>query len=341
MKKLGIIIALLVAACTKPTIESCTDTESLYQQAGFHVGVAVDMAALLTNPTYKQIAQKQFNSITPENIFKPTYLHPQENQFNFILADSLAAFCKTNGKRLHGHTLVWHTQLPQWMMEYNGDWEKLLKTHVQTIVSHFKGRVTSWDVINEAFNEDGTLRNSIWLRKLGSSYIEKAFRYAREADPEALLFYNDFNLVSNPNKLRSVLQLLNSMQARGVKVDGIGMQTHISVQYVEEEQVAEALYEVARHGYKIHLSEIDISINPNGGIIKNKDHLLQQQAFKLAGIVQHYKQLPPHLQYGITFWGISDADSWIPQFYEREDYPLLYNRKYQPKPAYCKLKEAL
>lgn len=341
MKKLCVLIAILAIACTKPTIESCTDAEGIYKNADFPIGVAVDMVELASNSTYNNVALKQFNSFTPENGFKPNQLHPQENSFNFFQADDLVQTCNDNNIRLHGHTLVWHIQLPQWMLNYEGDWEELLKNHVQTIVSHFKGKVVAWDVVNEAFNEDGTLRNSIWLQKIGSSYIEKAFRYAHEADPNALLFYNDYGLEYNPTKRNATIKLLNNLKARGVKVDGIGLQTHVSTQYPQASQIASALHDVAKNGYKIHISEIDISINPQNQEIKDIDNQFQKQAYVLAEIVSHYKQLPPHLQYGITFWGLSDANSWIRSFYNREDYPLLFDDNYQPKPMYCKLKEAL
>lgn len=344
MRKYIIVLFVIVGACTKPTVDVCSDSESLYKSAKFPIGAAVGMAELQFDPQYRSIALKQFNSITPDNSFKPDRLHPQENSFDFQLADTLVRFCQENNKRLHGHTLVWHSQLPQWMENYQGsfeNWDRMLENHIKTIVTHFKGKVTSWDVVNEAFNADGTLRNTIWLQNLGASYIEKAFRYAHEADPDALLFYNDFGLEYNPNKRKAAIKLLNNLRARGVQVNGIGLQTHISTQYPEAMQIAQALKDVANNGYKVHISEIDISINPQAQPITDKEKQFQRQAFLMAEIVNHYKQLPPQLQYGITIWGIADSDSWIPSFFNREDYPLLYDDNYKPKPMYCKLKEAL
>lgn len=334
----------MAGACTKPTVEECNDNQSLYEKSDFPIGAAIGMAELQFDPQYRSIALKQFNSITPDNSFKPDILHPQENSFDFQLADTLVRFCKENNKRLHGHTLLWHSQLPQWMVNYQGsfeDWDRMLEKHIKTIVSHFKGKVTSWDVLNEAFNEDGTLRNSIWFQNLGASYIEKAFRYAHEADPNALLFYNDYGLEYNPNKRKATIKLLNNLRASGVQIDGIGLQAHIFIQFPEPSQIADALKDVANNGYKVHISELDISINPLAQPITDKDKQLQRQAFVIAEVVNHYKQLPPHLQYGITFWGIADSDSWIRSYFSREDYPLLYDDNYNPKPMYCKLKEAL
>jgi endo-1,4-beta-xylanase len=338
------LLLLLFFGCRKNDIPACDDSDSLYSYSNFPVGVAIDFQELSSNMTYKEIAIRQFNSVTPENLFKPEYLHPEPGFFNWADADSLVGFCIANNKRIHGHTLIWHQQLPQWIQGFQGnshDWDLLMKIHIQTIVSHFKGKVSGWDVVNEAFNEDGTLRNSIWLQKLGAGYIEKAFLYAHEADPDVLLFYNDYNLESNPNKRNSVLSLLNNIRNRGIQVDGIGIQMHVNIMSTEATQLASALQSMINYGYRIHLSEMDVSINPLGRDISPTQELFAEQANLLGELVQQYKQVPPQYQYGITFWGISDKTSWIKEYFNREDYPLLYDDNYNPKPAYCKLKETL
>jgi endo-1,4-beta-xylanase len=217
----------------------------------------------------------------------------------------------------------------------------LLKTHIQTIVGRYKNDILSWDVVNEAFLEDGSLRNSLWLQKLGPAYIEKAFRYAREVAPDALLFYNDYNLESNPAKLNSVLKLLNALRNRGVRVDGIGVQMHVSIAYPEPAQIAKAFQQISTEQYRVHVSELDVSVNPFGRDLEPNAKIWQQQADLLGAIVLHYRQIPQQLQFGITLWGVSDQNSWIRYFYQRADYPLLYDDQYQPKPAYCKMKELL
>lgn len=320
---------------------SCSTDTPLHNYFKYPVGVAIEPLELNSNPDYRLIATEQYNSITPENIFKPSYLHPDKNLFYWDEADSLVSFCKNNNKRVHGHTLIWHQQLPSWIETFDGneqEWNDLFKNHIQTIVAHFKNKVIAWDVVNEAFNEDGTLRNTIWLQKIGPSYIEKAFIYADEADNNTLLFYNDFNLEFNPTKLNAVTSYFNALRNRGVRVDGIGLQMHISIQYPEVSQIASALKKAASHYYKIHLSELDISVNPTGkGVDLNSDVFIQQ-ANLLQSIVKLYNELPEEYQYGITFWGVSDANSWIRSFYNRIDYPLLFNENYLPKPAYCNLK---
>lgn len=341
-----IIALLIIPGCKKNSSQSvaCSANSPLHEIYSYPIGVAVEPIELTSNPNYRQIANSQFNSVTPENIFKPSYLHPERNLFYWDEADSLVAYCTNNYKRLHGHTLIWHQQLPAWITTFNGneqEWNNVFKVHIQTIVTHFKGKVAAWDVVNEAFNEDGTLRNTIWLQKIGPTYIEKAYIYASEADQSALLFYNDFNLEFNPTKLNAVTAYFNNLRSRGVKIDGIGLQMHISIQYPEVTQIASALKKVSESNYKIHLSELDISVNPVGkGVDLNSDVFIRQ-ANLLKSIVKLYNELPQEYQYGITFWGISDANSWIRSFYNRIDYPLLFDENYLPKPAYCYLKQAL
>ncbi len=327
--------------CSKPHSATCSAGNGLYRSAGFPIGVVINPDLLYADTQYSRIAAQDFNSITPENIFKPFYLHPERGVFFWDEADKLADYCLNHKKRLHGHTLIWHEQLPEWIKNYSGssaEWEQIFKSHIQTIVAHFKGRVAGWDVVNEAFNDDGTLRNSIWRQKLGDGYIARAFMYAHEADPDAQLFYNDFDLESNPLKRSAVITFLNSIRQQGVVIDGIGLQTHVNIYFPGADEIAKAMQEVAKAGYKVHISELDISINPKGGAIQNQAALYQMQAELMVKIIANYRQLPAKVQYGITVWGISDKDSWIPYYFNREDYPLLYDGNYKPKPVYCALK---
>ncbi len=342
---LGLLLLIVSLSCAREkVVSSCTDETGIYTYAAYPIGTAIDYEALRNDSTYRNLAIRQFNSFTPENIFKAEYLHPAEGVFHWTEADSFVNFCLANNKRLHGHTLVWHNQLPAWMSNYRGtaaEWEQLLKVHIQTIVSHFNQSVTAWDVVNEAFNEDGTLRNSIWKQKIGPGYIEKAFRFAQEANPHALLFYNDYNLESNPVKRKSVLALLNTLKSRGISVHGIGVQMHISTTYPEPSQIAEAFQEITSNHYLLHVSEFDIAVNPQGKTLSSGTSFFSAQAQRLGSVVSHYNQVAKRYQYGITFWGISDKNSWIRSFYNRQDYPLLFDDMYLPKPAYCTLIQTL
>jgi endo-1,4-beta-xylanase len=340
-----LIIVVLAAGCTpNNSDESCTLEPALYQVANFPIGCAVDLNQLEFNPHYAQLLGQQFNQLTPENIFKADALHPGQNQFNFLVADRLVAYAEQENKSLHGHTLIWHQQLPPWMKDFSGtrsEWEAMFKNHIQTICSHFKGKVRAWDVVNEVFNEDGSLRQNIWLEHLGPSYIEKAFRYAHAADPEALLFINDYNLALSSKKQEALYKLVDDLRKRGVPIHGIGLQMHISIAFPSDDALGSCIEELAKLGLAIHLSEVDISINPyNRNITYNTD-LANRQARKLAYLLQAYQRLPESQQYGITFWGLSDLESWIPSYFGRNDAPLLFDRDYQVKPVYCQFKKLL
>lgn len=339
-----LILIILFCGCKKNIPIECSDNIGLYKFSKYPIGCAINFDFLNNDNFYRNISLQQFNSITPENIFKASFLHPSESVFDWVNADSLVRFCKINQKRLHGHTLLWHQQLPNWMNYFQGNlqqWEAMMKSHIQTIITHFKNDVKAWDVVNEAFNEDGTLRNNIWKQHLEDSYLEKAYNYAKDVDANILLFYNDYNIESNNNKRQAVLQCLNNLRNRGVKIDGIGLQMHINTYSTDQSEIANTIKLFSDNGYKVHLSEVDISVNPLSLTSINKEIAFQRQANLLGGIIKAYNQLPQRNQYGITFWGISDKDSWIPAYYNRIDYPLLYDDNYSPKPMYCALKNNL
>lgn len=337
-----IVIALIAFGCKKNTNQTsqCSTNNSLYNFYSYKIGVALDINKINFNNDYKKIAIDQFNSITPENSFKQSNLNPVRDVYYWEEVDSIVSFCEKYNKRLHGHTLIWHQQLPVWLDSFKGseeEWNSLFKNYIETVVKHLKNKVTGWDVVNEAFNEDGTLRNTVWLQKIGPNYIEKAFRYAHQADNNVKLFYNDFNLESNPTKLNAVISYLNSLRSRGVRVDGIGLQTHIRIQYPEITQITSALKSVSLNNYMVHLSELDISVNPTGkGVILNSN-ILSKQSDLYKALFLIYKSLPESQQYGITFWGVSDADTWLRSYFNKQDYPLLFDDNYAPKPSYCNL----
>lgn len=348
-----VLFAFLLTNCgnetTAPPNEpeennDCSNTESLFQIAEFPIGTALNYDAFLSDNAYRKLVETHFNSITAENIMKPSNIHPSEDEFNWSDSDGLIDFCIKNKMYMHGHTLVWHKQLPDWILNYKGtkkDWEDLLKNHIQTIVLRYKGKVRGWDVVNEAFEEDGSLRKTIWLENIGESYIEKAFIYAHNADPEALLFYNDFNLESNAMKREKVIQFLNTAKNRGTTIHGIGLQMHIFHVYPSELMIKEAFEEVVSNNYKVHISEMDVSINPLSVDIVPDSTLLAQQAKQYETVIRLYSQLSDERKYGCTLWGVSDNYSWIPATLYREDYPLLFDSVYNKKPAFYTFKNTL
>jgi endo-1,4-beta-xylanase len=194
---------------------------SMYKVMPFPVGAAVSINLMKNNTKYNGVVSKEYNSVTAENAMKFGALHPTENTYFWDDADYLVNYALANNKRIHGHTLNWYTSLPAWVTNYVGDsaaWENLLKTHIQTVVTHFKGKVTSWDVVNEAFNDDGTLRNSIWVQHLGADYIARCFQYARQADPNAVLFYNDYGHEYSSAKRTAISNLISSLKSRGIPI---------------------------------------------------------------------------------------------------------------------------
>lgn len=337
-----VLIAILLFACQKENPTVCDSTENnLKNKVDFHCGVVVDMFKVDSAPNYEQVVRNQFNSATAENIMKPSYLHPSQNVFYWEEADRLAEYCATNSLRLHGHTLIWHQQLPSWMYNFEGsktDWENLLKEHITQIVTHFKGKLASWDVVNEAFNDDGTLRNNIWKQNIGATYIEKAFLYAHEADPNAQLFYNDYSIVINPVKRAAILNHFNRLKAKGIPIDGIGLQMHIFNGFPENIEISNAFDDIWKNDYLVHVSELDISMNPlSTNMNTAPQNELKRQAEKYLYIFKSYDRIPDKYKFGITIWGVGDRDSWIRYYYNRDDYPLLFDDAYQPKPAFCKL----
>ena len=330
------VIALAVLLIIGISKADATDT-TLHGIARFPFGASINTTLLRNNATYRAVAAREYNSLTAENVMKMGTIHPGINTYNWVNADTLVNFAQQNNQRIHGHTLVWHQSLPGWVTNFAGDssaWENLLKTHIQTVVSHYQGRLVSWDVVNEAFTDSGTLRNSIWLQHLGPNYIARSFRYAHEADPAALLFYNDYGHEYSAAKLNAIAALMNSFRSNGVPVHGVGLQMHIH-RNSSNTGIANAINVMVQTGLKVHISELDIALNPdNNQSLTFTPALAQLQADKYKLITRLYKNIPAAQQFGITTWNISDADSWIPGNYKRPDWPLPFDSLYQKKPAY-------
>lgn len=321
------------ASSTTSTLQGVTLKTSL----PFRFGAAVNINFLKKNEAYRNLVIKEYSSLTAESGMKISVLHPAENTWEWYDADYLVNFAIANNQRVHGHTLIWDSSLPSWVKNYQGNaaaWEKLFKTHIQTIVGHFKGRVASWDVVNEAFNSDGTVKQTIWYKKLGSDYIARAFKYAHEADPNAILFLNDYGHENGNNKRRGIIAYVNALVARGIPIHGLGLQMHTRYN-LPDANFAKAINESAATGLKIHISELDISLNPSSDqTLTLTPELLALQAAKYKFIVQTFNALPKSQQFGITTWNVTDGDSWVPKNYNRPDWPLPFDSTYNKKPAY-------
>ncbi|MES2287079.1 MAG: endo-1,4-beta-xylanase [Bacteroidota bacterium] len=330
-------------ASKNSSVTSECEKIQLFEKADFPVGVAINFPKLLNEERYRNLIISQFNSITAEKSMKATVIHPQKNVYNFSETDYLINFCQQYNKRLHGHTLVWDKEIPRWMEKFKGDknaWELMLKDHIQTIVQHCNKNVKSWDVLNEAFNENGSLKENLWLKNIGEGYIEKCYTYAAEADPAAILFYNDFDLESKPEKLDAVLKFFSKLKTKGVKIDGIGMQMHINIIAPYLSDINLATMKIEDQGFLIHYSEFDISLVKTGKLWMLSRHLLTLQGQRMKGIVAGYRKLDTRNRFGITMWGLCDDDSWLAAK-NGNDRPLLFNSWYKVKPAYCGFLEAL
>jgi endo-1,4-beta-xylanase len=344
-------IGLAASACAQgQEAPAPLGAETFQTAAPFRVGASVSARLLRDNVPYRAVLMREHNSITAENAMKMTGLRPTAGAYNFADADLIADFAVSQGKRLHGHTLVWHwSGRMAWLRDFQGDslaWENLYKDYIQTVVRHYRGRVASWDVVNEAFFDDGTLRvanrstteddGSIWARKLGPDYVARAFRYAREADPNVLLFYNDYGQENNPAKLRAILNLVADFKRRGVPIDGLGLQMHLSLS-TSNDAIADAIRQTAGTGLLVHLSELDIAVSnwKKDPQLTYTEALQQAQAEKYRFVAQQYKRLvPPAQQFGITFWNVGDADSWLRSFIQPNEWPLPFDDAYQKKRAY-------
>ena len=312
----------------------------------FTIGVAVNKRNL-ADPAQTAIIKKEYNSITAENDMKPQPTEPRQGQFNFNNADRIANFCRENGIRLRGHCLMWHAQIGEWIYKDAAgnllpkeEMFRRMRDHIHTVVGRYKDIVYAWDVVNEAMTDDKNAedpyRQSPMYQIAGDEFIAKAFQYAREADPNALLFYNDYN-ETDPVKSRRIFEMVKKMKANGVPIDGIGMQGHYNIYGPKEDEIDAAITLYKQVVSHIHVTELDVRANEEmGGQLRFsqegmevsdslKQHLADQYARIFRALRKHKDVID-----NVTFWNLSDRDSWL----GARNYPLLFDSDYQPKQAY-------
>ncbi len=345
IKSKNTIFVLLIAL----SLLSCKDSgtgngeeeilePSLRNSPTFPVGYAIQRTHL-DNRSYIDLLREESSSISAEYEMKMNPMYNDPSGINYDVVDEIVDFAEASEIRVHGHALVWHSAYPGWMNNFDGtdaEFEALIENYVKDVVGRYKGRVASWDVVNEAF-EDGSgnpLRNSVFRQRMGDDYIEKVFRWAREADPDVLLFYNDYNMAANDSKLDAVLELADDFIERGVPIDGIGFQMHISYNWPSESNIIAATNKVVSRGLKIHYSELDIRINPDGSETSYTSGLDQRFTDRTEFLFNFYKSLPEESQFGITWWGVKDDDTWLRDFWDNpNEWPLLFKSDFEPKPA--------
>ncbi len=340
---IGVLFCVAAIAC-KETRDIAEPP--LYESAPFPVGTAVSITRVWEDPTYEAVVRHHFNRVTPESAMKMAAIHPERDTYNWVYADGLIDFAEASGKTVHGHVLVWHEALPSWVNEFQGDeaaWTALLEEHVTTVVSRYAGRVAQWDVVNEAFEDDGSLRATVWAEHIGPDYLELAFQWAAEADPNAALFYNDFGLVSHPDKLAAVLDMVDAFRAHDppIRIDGVGLQLHVDLTRPDVAALESTVDTLTAHGLMVHFSELDVALNPDGSLEEVTDALLEAQRDRYQEIVAAQATLAENVSAGVTVWGVSDADSWIRLEKGRLDWPLLFDEAFQPKPAFFGFKDGL
>ncbi len=326
----------------------------------FLIGTALNIFQIEEkDPFTARLIPAQFNSITPENVMKTEVIHPGWNEYHFDLADKYVAYGKKYKMFIVGHTLIWHSQLPSFVKNIKSS-DSLLQfmtNHINTVAGRYTGKVNSWDVVNEALNEDGSLRNSIFLEKLGEDYIRKAFELAARAAPDAELYYNDYN-IEQPAKRVGAIALIKKLKAGGTRIDGVGIQAHWSINGPSLTDIENSILEYSALGLKVSFTELDLTCLPNPWDLKGSD---VNQNFEGSPFMNPYPNgLPDSVQVKlakcyedlfkifikhkdkierVTFWGVNDGQSWLNNWpvKGRTNYPLLFDRNLKPKPAFEKV----
>ena len=325
-----------------PTITPQPDTlRAFAQKRGFLIGAAMSLDPLGRSDAeqYKQTLAREFNLLTVEHVMKFEPIHPQPETYDFSGADFIVDFAEANHMAVRGHTLVWHDVLPVWLQDEEctrDNFIHILQSHIQTVVGHYRGKVLAWDVVNEAIDDgSGGLRDTIWLECIGQDYIELAFRWAHEADPDALLFYNDYGGEGLGSKSDAIYALVKSLKEHDVPINGVGLQMHKDINnYPDPQAIASNMERYARLGLQVHITEMDIAIDipvTEEKIVKQAD--IYRQILKVCLAAPNCTAL--------VMWGFTDAQSWIPVYVQGYDDALIFDKAYEAKPAYYALKDAL
>ncbi len=330
-------------------------------RGSFLIGVAINSNQFCDKDLRGDpIIKAQFNSISPENVLKWESVHPKPDSYSFEGPDRYVEFGEANHMAIIGHTLVWHSQTPRWVFQDDKgnpvDRETLLnrmRDHIHTVVGRYKGRIKGWDVVNEALYDNGTLRQSRWMKIIGEDYIAKAFEFAHEADPSAELHYNDYSLENEPKRSGAVA-LIKKLKEQGVPITAVGLQCHVKMKWPTPAQEDETIEAFAKLGVKVMVTELDVDVIPSSQGNQSADVSQAGQSRAGANRNPYTNGLPDSVQqdlakrYGelfavftrhhadiarVTFWGVTDGDSWL-NSWGRVNYPLLFDRKSQPKPAF-------
>jgi endo-1,4-beta-xylanase len=355
-----IILFAILSACASGKAEpEKTLNDAL--EGKFYIGAALNERQITgADSLSTEIVKKHFNSIVAENCMKSERIHPVEGQFNWDLPDRFVEFGEKNNMHIVGHTLIWHSQTPRWFFvdEDGNDVSRdvlieRMRFHIANVVGRYKGRVHGWDVLNEAIVEDGSFRKSKFYEIIGEEFVELAFKFAAEADPDAELYYNDYGM-ANPGRCKGVIEMVKNLQAKGIKIDGIGMQGHLNLESLNLEEFEKSIVAFSELGVKVMITEFDLTILPfptrettaDVGLRAEYEARMNPYAdgfteevmtewneacadvFRL--FLKHQDKITR-----VTTWGVTDNHSWKNNWpiRGRTDYPLIFDRDYQPKPV--------
>lgn len=364
MKKFISLIAIGLV-CSLPTMAQGTQTLKDVLGKHFDIGAAVDTTIVRGHDIRRtNLVKEQFNSIVAENCMKGEEIHPEENRYFWDDADKTVKFAQENGLNLTGHCLVWHSQPPKWM--FTDDKGAFVSRsvlidrmyhHITTIVSRYRGKIKGWDVVNEAVNDDGTMRQTPYYKIIGPDYIELAFKFAHEADPNAELYINDYSMFK-PGRRETICRIVKELKAKGCRIDGIGMQSHNGLEYPDLAEYEKSIDAFAACGVKVMITELDLNMLPNpksfgGADISQKyafDKMMNpypngldkagQKAFddRYLAFFNIYNRHRSQIS-RITLWGVTDDFSWLNNWpiKGRTNYPLLFDRNYKAKPVVKKI----
>jgi endo-1,4-beta-xylanase len=356
----AVVISVTFISCSsskKVTASGAATLKEAYKN-DFLIGTALNSQQIEEKDSNAaRLVPEQFSAATPENIMKAEIIHPQWGIYNFELADKMIAYGKKHNILINGHTLIWHSQLPAYARNIKDvdSFKTFFNDHITTIASRYNGKMYSWDVVNEALNEDGTMRKSIFLDKLGDNFITEAFRLAQKAAPDTKLYYNDYN-IEQPKKRAGAIAIIKKIQAAGVRIDGVGIQGHWHLNKIPLKEIEESIQEFSALGIKVMFTELDIEVlkrdfqgadvsqrvasNPELNPYVNglPDSVQQQLANDYESLFKLFLKYKDNVT-RVTFWGVADGNSWLNGWpvRGRTNYPLLFDRQYKPKPAYYKV----
>ncbi|MHA7966542.1 endo-1,4-beta-xylanase [Paenibacillus sp. CAU 1782] len=333
------------------SIERSNSAPSLHEifKDRFRIGAAVNPGILAGE---KDLLVRHFNSLTAENEMKFESLHPEENRYTFQHGDQLIAFAREHGMDVRGHTLVWHNQTPDWVFKNSsgGDADRVtllarMKEHINTVVTRYKNDIYAWDVVNEAVSDSGPemLRSSRWRDIIGDDFIAKAFHYAHEADPAALLFYNDYN-ESVPEKREKIHSLVKSLKEQEVPIHGVGLQAHWNLEVPSVDHIRQAIERYASLGLQLHITELDVSVflheDRRTDVTEPTSEMLEKQAERYDQFFSLFREYSSNVT-SVTFWGACDRYTWLDGFpvRGRKNWPFLFDEEGQPKASFWKVVE--